>query len=190
MIVDKPPRHNQCRNGWARTFRSSSFSSSSASGFSSLTGLRSSADGDFWQSGSDFRRFLPAQTVAGQATHVTGLGDPADDVIGPMVNKPVRVRVVQAKGALRFRGHRTRRLTSKKPVLTTFWALMFALRCAAHGSPPRRAKTRARRGPRAFGRVVRNLFFLSRHLFLSAQARPRKRAGLLPAVPPRAGLKP
>jgi hypothetical protein len=42
-------------------------------------------------------------TVAGQAAHVTGLGDPMDDVIGPMVNKPVRVRVVQAKGALRFR---------------------------------------------------------------------------------------
>lgn len=43
-------------------------------------------------------------TVDSQAIHVTGLGDAMDDVIGPMVNKPVRVRVLREnKGTFRFR---------------------------------------------------------------------------------------
>jgi len=43
-------------------------------------------------------------TVAGQAVHVAGLGDAMDDVIGPMVNRPVKVRVVREhRGTIRFR---------------------------------------------------------------------------------------
>ena len=42
--------------------------------------------------------------VNGQPLHIVGLGDAMDDVIGPMVNKTVKVHVVrQARGALRFR---------------------------------------------------------------------------------------
>jgi len=40
----------------------------------------------------------------GQPLHIVGLGDAMDDVIGPMVNKTVKVHVVrQAKGTIRFR---------------------------------------------------------------------------------------
>jgi hypothetical protein len=43
-------------------------------------------------------------TVNGQAVHVAGLGDAMDDVIGPMVNKMVKVQAVRrASGAFRFR---------------------------------------------------------------------------------------
>ena len=43
-------------------------------------------------------------TVDGHHSHVVGLGDAMDDVIGPMVNKKVRVQVVRrASGPLRFR---------------------------------------------------------------------------------------
>jgi hypothetical protein len=43
-------------------------------------------------------------TVNGQPLHVAGLGDAMDDVIGPMVNKTVKVQVVRrATGPLRFR---------------------------------------------------------------------------------------
>lgn len=42
-------------------------------------------------------------TVAGQHIHVVGLGDAMDDVIGPMVNKTVKVLVVRGKAAIRFR---------------------------------------------------------------------------------------
>jgi hypothetical protein len=43
-------------------------------------------------------------TVNGQALHVVGLEDAMDDVIGPMVNKMVKVQVVRrAVGPLRFR---------------------------------------------------------------------------------------
>lgn len=42
--------------------------------------------------------------VNGQGLHVIGLEDAMDDVIGPMVNKRVKVQVVRdAKGAIRFR---------------------------------------------------------------------------------------
>jgi hypothetical protein len=42
--------------------------------------------------------------VDGQALHVVGLGDAMDDVIGPMVNKTVKVQIVRgSKGPLRFR---------------------------------------------------------------------------------------
>lgn len=42
--------------------------------------------------------------VADQHLHVEGLGDAMDDVIGPMVNKRVRVNVIRkASGPLRFR---------------------------------------------------------------------------------------
>jgi hypothetical protein len=42
-------------------------------------------------------------TVNDQTFHVVGLGDTMDDVIGPMVNKTVRVLVVRRKGSTRFR---------------------------------------------------------------------------------------
>jgi hypothetical protein len=42
--------------------------------------------------------------VDGQSLHIVGLEDAMDDVIGPMVNKTVRVRVVRSsKGSPRFR---------------------------------------------------------------------------------------
>jgi hypothetical protein len=41
--------------------------------------------------------------VNGQALHVIGLEDAMDDVIGPMVNKPVKVRVVRSTKGIRFR---------------------------------------------------------------------------------------
>jgi hypothetical protein len=42
--------------------------------------------------------------IDGQALHIVGLGDAMDDVIGPMVNKSVKVRVVRgSKGPIRFR---------------------------------------------------------------------------------------
>ncbi|MDZ4343526.1 MAG: hypothetical protein U1E51_13965, partial [Candidatus Binatia bacterium] len=40
--------------------------------------------------------------VNGQTLHVTGLGDAMDDVIGPMVNKPVKVQVIRRGSAIRF----------------------------------------------------------------------------------------
>ncbi|RSL18614.1 hypothetical protein EDE15_4204 [Edaphobacter aggregans] len=43
-------------------------------------------------------------TVNGQAVHVTGLGDAMDDLIGPMVNKMVKVQIVRkVNGPFRFR---------------------------------------------------------------------------------------
>jgi hypothetical protein len=43
-------------------------------------------------------------TVANQPVHVVGLGDVMDDLIGPMVNKKVRVQVTRGTiGPLRFR---------------------------------------------------------------------------------------
>jgi hypothetical protein len=42
--------------------------------------------------------------IAGHALHVVGLEDAMDDIIGPMVNKTVKVSVVRtAKGVIRFR---------------------------------------------------------------------------------------
>jgi hypothetical protein len=41
--------------------------------------------------------------VNGQALHIVGLGDAMDDVIGPMVNKTVKVQIVRAAKGLRFR---------------------------------------------------------------------------------------
>ena len=42
--------------------------------------------------------------IDGQALHIVGLGDAMDDVIGPMVNKSVKVRVIRGnKGPIRFR---------------------------------------------------------------------------------------
>ncbi len=38
----------------------------------------------------------------GKAVHIGGLKDAVDDVIGPMVNRPVLVRVVKTKGKLKF----------------------------------------------------------------------------------------
>ena len=43
-------------------------------------------------------------TVADEAFHVVGLGDAMDDIIGPMVNKRVKVQVIRrATGQIRFR---------------------------------------------------------------------------------------
>lgn len=42
-------------------------------------------------------------TVDGHHFHVIGLGDAMDDVIGPMVNRNVKVLVVRGKGSIRFR---------------------------------------------------------------------------------------
>lgn len=42
-------------------------------------------------------------TVDGHHFHVVGLGDAMDDVIGPMVNRTVKVLVVRGKGSIRFR---------------------------------------------------------------------------------------
>lgn len=42
-------------------------------------------------------------TVSGHSLRVSGLGDAMDDVIGPMVNKPAKVRVIRdARGVTRF----------------------------------------------------------------------------------------
>ncbi|MBI1895337.1 MAG: hypothetical protein HYS04_02200, partial [Acidobacteria bacterium] len=41
--------------------------------------------------------------VNGQGTHIVGLGDAMDDVIGPMVNKVVRVQVIRTGRAMRLR---------------------------------------------------------------------------------------
>jgi len=51
----------------------------------------------------DLDKDFLAVTVDGQHFHVVGLGDAMDDVIGPMVNKTVKVLVVREKGAIRFR---------------------------------------------------------------------------------------
>ncbi len=42
-------------------------------------------------------------TVEGHHFHVVGLGDAMDDVIGPMVNKNVKVLVLRGKGSIRLR---------------------------------------------------------------------------------------
>jgi len=42
-------------------------------------------------------------TVDGQHVHVVGLGDAMDDVIGPMVNKTVKVLAIREKGSIRLR---------------------------------------------------------------------------------------
>jgi len=47
------------------------------------------------------RDFLDV-SVNGQPVRVNGLGDAMDDVIGPMVNKPVKVRVTRKIGSVRF----------------------------------------------------------------------------------------
>jgi hypothetical protein len=41
--------------------------------------------------------------VNGQGMHIVGLAEAMDDVIGPMVNKPVKVQVVRSGKGLRFR---------------------------------------------------------------------------------------
>jgi hypothetical protein len=41
--------------------------------------------------------------VNGQGMHIVGLGDAMDDVIGPMVNKTVRVQIVRRTKENRFR---------------------------------------------------------------------------------------
>jgi hypothetical protein len=46
---------------------------------------------------------FPGVAVRDQPLHVVGLGDAMDDLIGPMVNKQVKVRIVrQATGVPRF----------------------------------------------------------------------------------------
>lgn len=42
-------------------------------------------------------------TIDGNPFHVVGLGDAMDDVIGPMVNRAVKVLVVRGRGSIRFR---------------------------------------------------------------------------------------
>ena len=58
--------------------------------------------------------------------------------------------------------------------------ILLALRCVASQQPKTGLPGAAARGPAAQGK---GLLLFSRHLFLSAQARPRKRTGLLSARP-------
>ena len=52
----------------------------------------------------DLDKDFLAVTVANKALHVVGLGDAMDDLIGPMVNKRVKVQVIRrTAGPLRFR---------------------------------------------------------------------------------------
>jgi len=50
----------------------------------------------------DLEKDLQVIVVDGQALHIVGLGDAMDDVVGPMVNKTVRVGVVRGGKSLRF----------------------------------------------------------------------------------------
>ena len=60
-----------------------------------LTGLLRAVDLD--------KDFLDL-TIDGHHSHVVGLGDAMDDVIGPMINKRVKVTAVQdTRGTIRFR---------------------------------------------------------------------------------------
>lgn len=52
----------------------------------------------------DLERDFLDVVVEGQSLHIVELGDQMDDVIGPMVNKTVKVQIVRgSKGAIRFR---------------------------------------------------------------------------------------
>jgi hypothetical protein len=47
--------------------------------------------------------FLDVVIASGQSLHIVGLSEAMDDVVGPMVNKPVKVQIIRESRGVRFR---------------------------------------------------------------------------------------